>query len=315
MLETHLVGAFPRSERLVELTRAADRGKASATDLDAAYDRDTVALASLQKEAGLNFFVDGQLNWQDLFRPFLELFTGIRLGSLTRWFDNNTFYKTPIITEKTTFRGNNLNRYFRIDLLPTEGSMKAILPGPYTFAKMSENASGFSFKELVDNLAHSVKEAVFELRKLGYSNFQFNEPMLCFRDISSEQLTIAKDGYETCVKGIESRTLLHTYFGDAAPVIDSLLDFPVDCIGIDLYATSIESLAEYKFDREICCGCIDGRNSLLESSQDLSKTVGAIRNDLEPRAIIVGPNCDLDFLPYPVAEKKVQLLSQLRSLV
>ncbi len=100
MVEAHLTGIFPRSEELVQATRAAVRGKISPTDLEAAFRHDLDALAQLQSDCGLDYVVDGQLNWQDLFRPFSNLFTGITLGSLTRWFDNNAFYRKPIIVDK-----------------------------------------------------------------------------------------------------------------------------------------------------------------------------------------------------------------------
>ena len=139
MVEAHLAGIFPRSEQLVQVTRAAARGKATQSEVDAILYKDIEALVALQEAAGLEYVVDGQINWQDLFRPFSELLTGIRPGSVTRWFDNNTFYRKPIITEKIRFRGNGTRQYFRDDLLPRDIAKKAILPGPFTFAVMSEN--------------------------------------------------------------------------------------------------------------------------------------------------------------------------------
>ena len=65
------------------------------------------------------------------------------------------------------------------------------------------------------------------------------------------------------------KTRLQTYFGDAGPVMDYLLSYSVDCVGVDFYATSMDALREYSFSKELGCGCIDGRNSLLESPEDL----------------------------------------------
>lgn len=315
MVEVSLCGAFPRSEELVEITRAVDRGRASQAELEQALRRDAEATVALQKQSGLDPVVDGQLSWQDLFRPFSELFTGIQLGSLTRWFDNNTFYRKPIVTGEITFRGSRIDHYFREGLLPEGSLKKAILPGPFTFAVMSQNTAFHSFHELVDSIAHALKDAVSELRRVGYSTFQFNEPSLVSRGISKDELKVARNAFETCARSAGGKTVLQTYFGDAGQIIAGLLEFPVDRIGVDFYATSIEAVSGLDFGKELGCGCVDGRNSLLESPEELKKLVARVRQDLSPKELSLNPNCDLDFLPYPVAVKKVRLLSEARKVV
>jgi 5-methyltetrahydropteroyltriglutamate--homocysteine methyltransferase len=310
MVEAQLTGVFPRSERLVEATRALTRGKISQPEADGIFDQDLASLVDLQGSASLDALIDGQLNWQDAFRPFSELFTGIQLGALTRWFDNNTFYRKPNITQKVDYKGADLARYFRHDLLPRSSCKKAILPGPFTFAALAQNSAYKSLADLADDLAHALRQIVIELQKVGYTHFQFNEPALTADGTSKRDLEIAKHAFEVCAKGLAAHTTLQTYFGDAGPVIDDLLDYPVNCIGLDFYATSLETLDQHDFNLELGCGCVDGRNSLLETANMLSKFVADVDERLSPKSIIVVPNCDLDFLPQKVAERKVRLLAE-----
>ena len=282
----------------------------SPTDLEAVFRSDLAALAQLQSACGLDYVVDGQLNWQDLFRPFSNLFTGITLGSLTRWFDNNAFYRKPIIVDKIRSSKADAQRYFRSNLLPVSAPKKAILPGPFTFAAMSQNAAYGSFADLVDDIAHALKEYVAELRRAGYGYVQFDEPSLCENGRTKSELEIAQHAFEVCAKGMGVKTSLQTYFGDAGPVIDALLNYPVECVGVDFYATSIDAMREYSFSKELGCGCIDGRNSLLESPENLTGFVKRVRSDLEPKSLAICPNSDLQFLPYPIAEKKIRMLAE-----
>ncbi len=312
-MEAHLTGVFPRSEQLVETTRAAERGKISQAEVDAILDRDIRGLVELQLNAGMDSFVDGQLNWQDLFRPFSVLFRGIRLGRLTRWFDNNTFYREPTVVDKITVDTTELPRFFRYELLPAHPRKKAILPGPFTFAAMAHNSAYRSLSDLVDDLAHALKIIVADLGRAGYSYLQFNEPALCVKGRTKEEFDMAKHAFETCAKGVSGKSLLQTYFVNVAPVVDLLLDYPVNGIGLDFYATSIDSLRECDFNKELGCGCIDGRNSLLETAQDLHDFVEKVDDLLEPKGIVLCPNCDLDFLPQPVAEKKVHILADAKA--
>jgi 5-methyltetrahydropteroyltriglutamate--homocysteine methyltransferase len=315
LVQAHLSGAFPRSEHLVEVTRSAARGQVSGGDLHEAFSREAQTLVDLQVGAGLDYVVDGQLNWQDLFRPFSEIFTGLSPGSLMRWFDNNTFYRKPIITQQIRFNPSKVYTYFRNDLIPPNVPKKAILPGPLTLANFSENKFYASFADLLDAIAHALKELLADLCGKGYQCVQFNEPSLCWGQSSGIGMEIVKGAYETCARGLTPKTCIHTYFGDAGPIIDDLLDIPVNCLGLDFYATAVDSLKGHHFSKELACGCIDGRNSLLETPNDVCRIVEKIRKEIEPKSTSVTVNCDLDFLPYPVAERKLRLLSKVKAMV
>jgi 5-methyltetrahydropteroyltriglutamate--homocysteine methyltransferase len=312
MVETHLTGAFPRSEKLVAATRAFERGKATESEVEANLREDNLSLVGLQEESALDFFVDGQLNWQDLFRPFSDLFTGIELGSLTRWFDNNTFYRAPVVSGKIKFKGDKPGKFFRADTLPRNGRKKAVLPGPFTFAALSETNA--SLPDVVDEFSHALRDLIRKLQAMGYTCFQLNEPCLCAKNRTADDFSIAKNGIETCVRGLTGKSILHTYFADSSKIIDSLLDNSIDYVGIDFYATSLDTLVEPTFDKGLVCGCVDGRNSLIESPAEIGDFALKVRDKLEPRDLILAPNTDLDYLPQPIAEKKVRLLGKIRGL-
>jgi 5-methyltetrahydropteroyltriglutamate--homocysteine methyltransferase len=312
MVEAHVAGAFPRSEKLVTATRAGVRGNLPQSEVDQVLQDDIKSCIQLQEQSSLYACSDGQLNWQDLFRPFSEILTGIKPGGLTRWFDNNTFYRKPIITDKVTFNGANLQRYFRADQLTKSRHKKAILPSPFTFASLSDNRAYQSIRDLVDDLGHALKEVVRHLQSAGYDYFQFNDPCLCSAKLTTSDLQLAKQGIATCA---QANSLVQTYFGDASAAVESLLDFPVDAIGVDFYATPINALTGHKFNKILACGCVDGRNSLLESPDDLKEIVLRVRDELNPSEVYLTPNCDFEFLPRSVADKKVAILGQARHLV
>jgi len=165
------------------------------------------------------------------------------------------------------------------------------------------------------DFAHALRDLVSALGKLGYSSFQFNEPAICAKTVTPVDLKVAKEAFDVCAKGIRGETTLHTYFGDASSVIGSLLDYPIDAIGIDFYASSVGDFADLDFSKRMNCGCIDGRNSLLEDPSDIAKFVATVREKVAPKGVVLAPNCDLDFLPRTVAEKKVRLLASASALV
>src|SRR5215211_7009159 len=94
-IRAYAPGIYARSEELVQATRDLDRGRATEEVVAARQDADLRAFLYAQREAGLDCFSDGLLNWQDIFRPFDTAAEGLHPGPLTRFLNTNTFYRAP----------------------------------------------------------------------------------------------------------------------------------------------------------------------------------------------------------------------------
>ena len=88
-------GIFPRSEDVVAATRGLERGRVAQQAVDARFEADLDLFVQTQREARLDYFSDGMLRWQDVFRPFVEACSGLQARGLVRWFDNNSFLRAP----------------------------------------------------------------------------------------------------------------------------------------------------------------------------------------------------------------------------
>src|SRR5690348_9811383 len=99
--EIQLAGIYPRSERLIELTRAYERAKTSWSEVEAQIGQEIRELVKLQDSLGFKHVSDGALGWQDQLRPIARSLKGVESGTrYSRWFDTNTFYQKPIVTGK-----------------------------------------------------------------------------------------------------------------------------------------------------------------------------------------------------------------------
>ena len=87
-------GIYPRSEQVVAATRGIDRGRVGADAVEHAFTDDLAAFIRVQRNAGMDFFSDGLLTWQDIFRPLTKAL-GVKPHTLVRWFDTNTFFREP----------------------------------------------------------------------------------------------------------------------------------------------------------------------------------------------------------------------------
>jgi 5-methyltetrahydropteroyltriglutamate--homocysteine methyltransferase len=317
MIGCYATGMFPRPNKLIAATRAYERGALGNKALEKAFKEATLEVVKLQESAGLSHVTDGMLKWQDLLRPFAENLGGVKVDGLARWFDNNTFYKTPVIVGALHRNGSITKKLMHVKLLPSEIPWKAILPAPYTFIKLSKIQLSKSKRELMFEYARILRDEIEELVALGFKYVQLSDPALVYnpfyKPISKDLLSDVKEALKTAVKGTAVKTCLQTFFGDFCQILPEALDFPVDHLGIDLCETSLEGLKGYSFRRGVALGLVNSRSSLVEDQKWLVETakraINLVQCASEVSEIFICPNCDLEFLPWKKAEEKLCIAS------
>ena len=316
MIGCYVTGVLPRSSKLIANTRVYERRKISEKELEESFEKATENAIKAQISAGLSYITDGMLKWQDLLRPFTENLKGITVGSLTRWFNNNTFYRQPIITDHVKREKDVVNNIMQLEKLPKNLPWKAILPAPYTFVSLSENQYYKDEAEFMFKFAEIINEEIKSLAETGFSYIQLSDPALVYEPLTSkskkEKLALVNDVLETAVKGTSVKTCLQTFFGDFSKILPEALDFPVDHLGIDLYETDSEKLKEYSFEKGVALGLVDARSSLVEGQNELVAAAEQIIESIyrsRVKEVFICPNCDLDFLPWERTEEKMKVLS------
>jgi 5-methyltetrahydropteroyltriglutamate--homocysteine methyltransferase len=293
----YLHGLYPRSEALVAATRDVDRGRRPPRAVEAQRDADRAEIVSLQRDAGLTLVSSGFLSWADLFRPLIAACSGLTTGPLVRWFDNNTFVRSPVV------RGPlELDR----DLFGAERTDVGLLPGPYTFSRM---ATGVGDREaLMAALARDLlRPAADEFVRRGAQLVHLQEPWLAAHGIDDESWPAFAAALQVIGDGLGAQVVVHTYFGDAGPLIGRISRLPVSAVGVDLTETDVAALTG-PWQTGLLLGCLDGRSSLIE---DVDLTVALAAKILEatrPPMLLLSSSCDLDLLPRPLADQKVGVL-------
>jgi 5-methyltetrahydropteroyltriglutamate--homocysteine methyltransferase len=298
-------GLYPRSEKLVAATRGIDRGRVTPSQLRKVQKSDRTTLIKLQKQLQCSFLEDGKIDWQDYFRPFVENSAGLKAGPLTRYFDNNTFFRQPQVTGTIKFNLNQLKPYFP-KLSP---NWKVSLPSPFFFAKLSSPKK---------NWEKTLKQFTLQLNKLartlvnrGVSFIQLNDPYLGYHSATQKEIGLLRDMLEEFVKGLKATTAYHVYFGNAAPIFKYLLNFPVDAIGFDAFTTPLEELPVKPIDQQLILGCLDARTSSIEKKTVLKSYIKKILHQLKPSTVYLTPNASLEFLTVPLAQQKIKRVAQL----
>jgi 5-methyltetrahydropteroyltriglutamate--homocysteine methyltransferase len=301
-------GIYPRSEEVVQATRDIERGRTTHERVDRAFDADLEDFVGVQREAGVDFFSDGLLKWQDIFRPLVDASEAMRARTLVRWFDNNAFFRAPEISGDPSI-DSKLPSVFESGSAIPEPRV-ATLPSPYMFSRAAHTADDRD--KLMVQLAASVLGPVVEaLVTREYRLIHLQEPWLTYFGMepdSWEPFGEALAELRDAVSGI-AKVVLHTYFGDASPYADRLRHLPVDAVGIDFVETDLDALGT-DWEMAVLVGAIDGRRSVLESVEGTVTFARRVAETLQPPALYLSSNSDLELLPRDLAGRKVLRLGE-----
>ncbi len=301
MWGAYLFGTYPRSEKLIEATRT------YAKNLPQLYSEEKIKVIRLQQQASLSFVSEPKQSWDDMLRPFCT--DGIKVGGLDRFYENNTFYKKPLITSKVTDARVDILKSIAPDLMPKRRPWKIDLPEPFTFASLAEDHYYRDKHELTLDLADLVAKQARRLVEAGFSFIQLNGPSLPLAK-NRDELKYASEGVAKITKGLGAKVYLHTYFEDISAIWDNLLDFKVDGLGVDFTANRVDKLKVTGSLKGLACGLIDARNTRMESVAEIKQSASEIAEELNAKELYLSPSCDLEFLPYVYANRKVRLLGR-----
>jgi len=315
MLKTTVAGSYPKitqDKSAPDLRSALNRfseQQIPEEELEKVYQKTIKRVIKEQEEAGIDIITDGEIRWDDPVTPFAENIDGFEIGGLIRFFDNNFYYRRPIVKSSLVFRDYSTVDEFRFLKENSKKQIKAVLTGPFTFARLSKDECYNDLDRLTLDLAQILHKEAKKLEEAGAAFIQIDEPSFCF---SPEKIDLVHEAIRIVTQGLKARTFLCLYFGGIRDLTPRLFDFPVDGIGIDIVSKPENSnlLLDNSFDKELILGCVDARNTRLEKEEDLLKLFEGVAKKIPEDKIYVSPSCGLEFLPHNNALLKMKTMTQ-----
>jgi len=187
--------------------------------------------------------------------------------------------------------------------------VKAVMVGPFTFAKLAKDEYYNDVNKLTLDVAEILRKEAKKLEEVGADFIQIDEPSLCF---SPEKIDLVNQSIKIVTDGLKVKTFLYLYFGGIKNLIHELFDFQVDGIGIDMVSKpeNLNFILESSFDKELILGCLDARNTKLEDEEELLKLFEKITQKFSSERIYISPSCGLEFLPHKTALLKLRRMVQ-----
>ena len=310
---TTLVGNYPKvaegaySTKLIGAITRWQKKEIDDSQLEDTCREITKAVIREQEQAGLDLITDGLIRWEDLVTPIARRLDGFEINGLSRWFNNNVYYRRPILHKAPVWKGPIVAEQYRFAKQTASKPVKAILPGPYTFAYLSEDRHYKKMRPFVLKLAEILNQEAKALAAAGAPLIQFDEPAIGF---GKTDVKLAVEALNLTVRDVGTKTAVATYFGSLNGALGALMRSKVDVVGVDVVSDpdALKALKKAKITKELAVGCLDARNTKLETVPELHAIFRVVRKLAPSNGLYVNPNAGLEFLPHTQALAKVKRL-------
>ncbi len=304
MINYWIAGIYPRNERLIESTRLYEK------TLKEQFKKEKTRLLTIQSKNKFDYVTDPLIDWDDNMRPFTDNLIGIERGPLTRYYENNTFYRQPIITKRISTSGKILKNNICFNLFSKRPMIKLDILDPFTFYDLSSNEFYKSENDVINAYAEIIKKELNSVKK-NVKLIQFNAPSLA-RVKEKERLDIVKKAMDKITKQLGIKTCLNLWGSDISDTLEEFQEFPVDIIGIDFTMSKIDKFDRTNIKRGLACGLIDAKNTKMEKTSEVIQELKSIKEIFNPQSLAVIPNWDFEFIPESFASKKLNIMKQIK---
>jgi 5-methyltetrahydropteroyltriglutamate--homocysteine methyltransferase len=334
LLPTSLVGSYPQPDWLIDRAKLAGRfpPRVRATELwrvpadylAQAQDDATLLAIRAQERAGLDIITDGEMRRESYSNRFATALEGVDLDNPGTALDRSGHANpVPRVTGRIRRRHPVEVRDVEFLRANTDRLVKITVPGPFTMAQQAQNDFYPSKEEMALDYAAAVHDEIRDLFAAGADIVQIDEPYMQARPQEAREYGLK--AVNRAVDGIVGRTALHICFGYAAVIHErpSGYSFLPELSGCCVQEISIEtaqsrldtSVLEKLRGKTIILGVLDLGDMTVETPETVAARIRRALPYVDPKTVIVAPDCGLKYLPHEVAFGKMQAMVEGAKLV
>lgn len=210
-LLTSSIGSFPKPRTLHEARRRFVDGEIDAAALRKEEDEATRSLLDAQDALGISLLVDGEMDRADPITTFAERLAGVEINGWVRVYGDR-YVRRPRITGALNRTASTAVDRWRFARDAARGTVKAVLPGPYSLMDGSFDEHYDSRRDVCLAFADIVREEAAEVAAAGATEIQLDEPAAGARP---GELPLMREALERVVGPLRGRSRVWLYLGYA----------------------------------------------------------------------------------------------------
>ena len=282
-----------------------------------AYERARQEVLDLQTDAGLDRTVEGQLRWDDMLAHPLAVHDSVETRGIVRYYDNNNFYREPVVTDDLTADGDVAAELDAAADLVDSG-LQAVLPGPYSLADLATDEHYGDEAAFLDGIADFLVGEVEQFPDV--ETLFLLEPSLVESPPEDGVDERASEAIDAVANAADADVVAHTYWG---PIQEKtyahLMDADVDAIGFDLVSNhdkNVYNVQEYGTKDAVALGVVDGQNTRVESPETIRDRVDWFEQQTNTAydTVYATTNTETFYLPVNKFEDKIRSLANAAAL-
>ncbi|HYF07954.1 MAG TPA: uroporphyrinogen decarboxylase family protein [Acetobacteraceae bacterium] len=327
LLPTSLVGSYPQPEWLIDRAKLAGRfpprvrarelWRIAPEYLDQAQDDATLLAIRAQERAGLDIITDGEIRRESYSNRFATALEGVDIDNPGTALDRSG-HPNPVPRVVGKIRRRHAVEVRDVQFLRanTDRLIKITVPGPFTMAQQAQNDFYKDEAECAMDYAAAVNEEIRDLFAAGADIVQIDEPYMQARPAKAREYGVA--AVDRALEGITGPTALHICFGYAAIIherptgysfLPELCNCRVNQISIETAQSDLDtSVLETLPGKTIILGVIDLSDMKVESPETVAARIRKGLRHVDPRSVIVAPDCGMKYLPREVADGKMRAM-------
>ena len=313
-MEAFVLGGFPRSDNARHAMRDLDNGVLPVLEAERVVFMEELLVIGAQLGLGYRLVSDPVLSWHDLLRPFAEAWRNVSIAGLQRFFDNNFFYRVPVFRDKPDparwVLPGRAGLYSK--RLPRGHGFKVVLPGPVTFAMLSELGPGLRFEEVVEEVARILGEEARRAAEAGAAAFEVAEPWLGDPDATRDHAALVRDLFNKYFADIGGEKILSVYYHPPSPeAMEELAGARTDYLAIsyaDAPRKAVEALSR-ACPGSIALGVVDARSIYPDPLERTRRALEDARKACKESTVALTTTAPLDLIPFTEALKKLKILA------
>src|SRR5262245_17390837 len=328
LLPTTLVGSYPQPDWLIDRDKLAKRFPPRVRALELwrlpepwlaqAQNDATVLAIKAQEDAGLDIITDGEIRRESYSNRFATALEGVDIDNPGSALDRSG-HPNPVPRVVGRIRRKHAVQVDDLLFLKrhTQRLVKVTVPGPFTMAQQAQIDYYDGSRELAAlDYAGAVNDEIRDLFAHGADVVQLDEPYMQARPDDARAYGLK--ALNRALEGVTGTVAVHICFGYAAiihsrPSGYSFLPELADCscsqVSIETAQSNLDCAVLGKLpNKKILLGVLDLSDMNAETPQQVAARIRRALPYIDPRNVIVAPDCGMKYLPRDVADAKLRAM-------
>ncbi|MCJ1427707.1 methionine-synthesizing 5- methyltetrahydropteroyltriglutamate--homocysteine methyltransferase [Sticta canariensis] len=302
---TTTIGSFPQTKEIRLQRNRFTKGEISAEEYDKFIEKEIQDVVNIQEELGLDVYVHGEPERNDMVQYFGERLTGYEFTTHA-WVQSygSRCVRPPIIVGDISRPEPMTVKESKYAASISKKPMKGMLTGPITCLRWSFPRDDIHQSVQAEQLALALRDEVVDLEAAGIYVIQVDEPALreglpLREGLERENyLSWAVKSFRLSVSGVQDSTQIHSHFcySEFQDFFQAIASLDADVLSIENSKSDAKLLKVFvdeAYPRHIGPGVYDIHSPRIPSEQEIKDRIQEMLRYLSPDQLWVDPDCGL----------------------